>query len=68
VVATYLHTCGTFTKVSELCLEDFQSRQAWVHHTKYSPVGGLKVRKTGRGRQMYKHQPRWAEGEASESE
>ncbi len=57
-------------KVTEIYLEDFQSRQARVHHTKYSPVGDLKLRKTNRGmgRQTYKHHPRWAEGNADEAE
>src|SRR5215467_3266996 len=57
-------------KVTEIYLEDFQSRQARLHHSKYSPVGELKLRKSGRGRQGrgYKHYPRWAEGSASEDE
>jgi integrase/recombinase XerD len=53
-------------KVTEIYLEDFQSRQARIHHLKYSPVGQLKLRKTGRGRHGYRNHPRWAEaGEAS---
>lgn len=48
-------------KVTEIYLEDFQSRQARLHHTKYSPVGDLKLRQRGRGRRAYKHYPRWAE-------
>src|SRR5690348_6451317 len=49
-------------KVTEIYLEDFQSRQARINHTKYSPVGQLKLRKTGRGSRGYSHYPRWAEG------
>jgi site-specific recombinase XerD len=55
-------------KVTEIYLEDFQSRQARLHHTKYSPVGELKLRtagttagsKMGTARHTYKHYPRWA--------
>jgi integrase/recombinase XerD len=42
-------------KVTELYLEDFTSRQARVHHAKYSALNELKVRKQGRGRQHYRH-------------
>lgn len=59
-------------KVTEIYLEDFQSRQARVHHTKYSPVGDLKPRKAvrGQGRQTYTstYSPRWAQQEGREDE
>jgi integrase/recombinase XerD len=42
-------------KVTETYLEDFTSRQARVHHTKYSALNDLKVRKQGRGRHHYRH-------------
>jgi integrase/recombinase XerD len=54
-------------KVTEIYLEDFQSRQARINHIKYSPVGQLKLRKTGRGGRGYRNHPRWAEGGDSEA-
>jgi site-specific recombinase XerD len=40
-------------KVTEIYLQDFQSRQARLQHTKYSPVGDLKLPKPGRGGRMH---------------
>src|SRR5215813_8324144 len=42
-------------KITEIYLEDFQSRQARTHHACYSPVNDLKLRKRGRGRHTYRH-------------
>jgi integrase/recombinase XerD len=59
-------------KVTEIYLEDFQSRfqsrQARLHHTRYSPVGELKLRKTGRGRHHYKRLPRGGDEEVADGE
>jgi hypothetical protein len=40
-------------KVTEIYLQDFQSRHARLQHTKYSPVGDLKLPKPGRGGRMH---------------
>ena len=42
-------------KVTEIYLEDFQSRQARLQHTRYSPVGRLKLHKTSKQRHKYRH-------------
>jgi integrase/recombinase XerD len=42
-------------KVTETYLEDFTSRQARVHHVKFSALNDLKVRKQGRGHHRYRH-------------
>jgi site-specific recombinase XerD len=35
-------------KVTEIYLEDFQGRQARLQHTRFSPVGRLKLHKTSK--------------------
>ena len=35
-------------KITEIYLQDFQSRQARLQHTRYSPLGHLKLPKPGR--------------------
>src|SRR5215831_2839022 len=42
-------------KVTEIYLEDFQSRQARLQHTRYSPVGRLKLHKTSKRSHKYRH-------------
>jgi site-specific recombinase XerD len=42
-------------KVTEIYLEDFQSRQARLQHTRYSPVGRLKFHKTSKKRHKYRN-------------
>jgi len=44
-------------QITEIYLQDFQSRQARQHHTKYSPLGQLKLPKAGRRRHGYKRRP-----------
>jgi integrase/recombinase XerD len=44
-------------QITELYLQDFQSRQARLHHTKYSPLSQLKLPKAGRRRHRYTRRP-----------
>lgn len=41
-------------KVTEIYLEDVQSRQARMQHTRYSPVGDLRLPAIGRGYHRYR--------------
>lgn len=41
-------------KITEIYLEDFQSRQARTQHVKYSPLGHLRLPKPGRGHHRYR--------------
>jgi len=45
-------------KITEICLEDFKSRQARVQHAKFSPINNLKLRQRGRGTHTYNREPR----------
>ncbi len=51
-------------KVTEIYLEDFQSRQARLQHSKYSPLGQFKPPQTGRRRYRYKRQPHMPDEES----
>jgi len=51
-------------KVTEIYLEDFQSRQARLQHAKYSPLGQFKPPQAGRRRYRYKRQPHMPADEA----
>jgi len=42
-------------KVTEIYLEDFQSRQARLQHTRFSPVGRLTFQKTSKRKPKYRH-------------
>jgi hypothetical protein len=42
-------------KITEIYLEDFNSRQARLHHTKFSAVNDRKVRKSDRGSHSYRN-------------
>jgi integrase/recombinase XerD len=42
-------------KITEIYLEDFKSRQARLQHTRYSPLGRLKLHKTSKQRRKYRH-------------
>lgn len=54
-------------KITEIYLEDFTSRQARVHHAKYSPLSDMRIRKKGTGRHHYRRQPKLTEQEDDES-
>ncbi len=54
-------------KITEIYLEDFTSRQARVHHAKYSPLSDMRIRKKGTGRHHYRRQPKLTEQEGDES-
>jgi integrase len=41
-------------KITEVYLDDFQSRQARTQHTKYSPVKDLRLPKPGHGHHRYR--------------
>jgi site-specific recombinase XerD len=54
-------------KVTEIYLEDFQSRQARLQHTKFSPLGKFRPPQVGRNRHRYTRRPRQP-GDEGESE
>jgi hypothetical protein len=44
-------------QVTEIYLEEFQSRQARVQHARFSPLSDFKPRKVAVQRHRYKHLP-----------